>query len=261
MTCGIISPVTVMRARFVFSVTSRLSVRASHDCDKHEKRQVGGFLHGENMKRCKGCGRLRAYEEMVKDNRKPDGMGYICLECRADARQVLNSDPKRRNKKQEQEREFYKNNRERRRQASKDRYYAKHDQIRRQVQEWYESFSHVVKSRVSQWRKMNPEKKRINDRNRRDRKRSGGGTVTLKEWNDLKGKYNYTCLCCLRREPEIELTLDHVVALADGGKHVIENAQPLCGSCNSKKGKKNIDYRIKFQGCLSIADELGCTAK
>jgi hypothetical protein len=49
-TCGIISPVTVMRARFVFSVISRLSVRASHDCDKHEKRQVGGFLHGENMK-------------------------------------------------------------------------------------------------------------------------------------------------------------------------------------------------------------------
>jgi hypothetical protein len=50
MICGIISPVTVMRARFVFSVTSRLSVRASHDCDKHEKRQVGGSLHGENMK-------------------------------------------------------------------------------------------------------------------------------------------------------------------------------------------------------------------
>jgi hypothetical protein len=39
-----------MRARFVFSVISRLSVRASHDCDKHEKRQVGGFLRGENMK-------------------------------------------------------------------------------------------------------------------------------------------------------------------------------------------------------------------
>lgn len=32
------------KARFVFSPKSRLSVRASHDCDKHEKRQVGGFL-------------------------------------------------------------------------------------------------------------------------------------------------------------------------------------------------------------------------
>lgn len=38
------------RRVFCFSPNSRLSVRASLDCDKLEKRQVGGFLFGGNMK-------------------------------------------------------------------------------------------------------------------------------------------------------------------------------------------------------------------
>ena len=75
------------------------------------------------------------------------------------------------------------------------------------------------------------------------RKSKDRGVITAKEWGDLKAKYNYTCLACKRQEPEIELTLDHVKSLFDGGLNVIENAQPLCRSCNSSKGKRYIDYR------------------
>jgi 5-methylcytosine-specific restriction endonuclease McrA len=78
---------------------------------------------------------------------------------------------------------------------------------------------------------------------RRARIAQNGGTITGREWSDLKKKYNFTCLCCKRREPEIKLCLDHVIPIARGGPNTIENAQPLCVSCNTKKQTKTIDYR------------------
>lgn len=63
------------------------------------------------------------------------------------------------------------------------------------------------------------------------------------EWFRLIEAYNFSCLLCGRREPEIELTKDHIVPISAGGEHEIENLQPLCRSCNSKKGARTIDYR------------------
>jgi 5-methylcytosine-specific restriction endonuclease McrA len=60
---------------------------------------------------------------------------------------------------------------------------------------------------------------------------------------ELKAHYNYTCLACHRQEPEIELTIDHIVPLSRGGTNDTSNLQPLCKSCNSGKGERIIDYR------------------
>lgn len=69
------------------------------------------------------------------------------------------------------------------------------------------------------------------------------GSWTSEEWEALKARYNYTCLRCDRREPEIKLSLDHVVPVSKGGKNTIDNAQPLCRSCNSRKRTRDTDYR------------------
>lgn len=50
------------------------------------------------------------------------------------------------------------------------------------------------------------------------------------------------CLCCGNEE---RLTIDHVKPLDQGGRNEANNIQPLCRSCNSKKGRKEIDYRQK----------------
>jgi len=78
---------------------------------------------------------------------------------------------------------------------------------------------------------------------RRARKAQAEGSHTEAEWEALKARYNFTCLCCGKREPDIILTRDHVISLDTGGNDNIDNIQPLCKSCNSKKSTKSIDYR------------------
>ncbi|GAB6062304.1 HNH endonuclease [Deferrisoma palaeochoriense] len=43
------------------------------------------------------------------------------------------------------------------------------------------------------------------------------------------------CHYCGRRVPPSELTMDHVVPLARGGRSVRSNVVPACKDCNSKK--------------------------
>jgi 5-methylcytosine-specific restriction endonuclease McrA len=99
------------------------------------------------------------------------------------------------------------------------------------------------RARTKQWQRDNRDRVNTLAHNYRARKAGNGGEITAKEWKWLKEFYNYTCLCCGRCEPEIKLTLDHVVPISKGGKNVISNAQPLCGSCNTSKKDKTIDYR------------------
>ena len=76
------------------------------------------------------------------------------------------------------------------------------------------------------------------NRQRRIKRKNAEGSHTLKEWNDLKEKCNYTCQACGKIEPEIKLTVDHIIPLSKKGTDYIDNIQPLCKSCNPSKGNK-----------------------
>lgn len=80
------------------------------------------------------------------------------------------------------------------------------------------------------------------DRIKREKRRNAKGSYSREEWENLKKKYGYMCLCCKRFEPEIKLTVDHIVPIRKGGMNVTDNLQPLCRSCNSKKHLKIIKY-------------------
>jgi 5-methylcytosine-specific restriction endonuclease McrA len=75
------------------------------------------------------------------------------------------------------------------------------------------------------------------------RKSQAGGTYTTTEWYNLCRFYDFHCLRCNKKLPFDKLTLDHVKPVAQGGSSFIFNTQPLCKSCNSSKGNKEIDYR------------------
>ena len=89
----------------------------------------------------------------------------------------------------------------------------------------------------------NKEYRKVLQQNREAKKRENGGSHTLAEWETLKAQYNWTCPMCEKSEPEIKLTEDHIIPISKGGSNNIENIQPLCGSCNSKKHTKIIIFR------------------
>ena len=91
--------------------------------------------------------------------------------------------------------------------------------------------------------KANREKLTSYTNNRRARKLEAEGSHTEEEWQELKAFYKFKCLCCGKEEPEIKLTRDHVIPLTQGGANSINNIQPLCARCNSRKNYKHIDYR------------------
>lgn len=75
---------------------------------------------------------------------------------------------------------------------------------------------------------------------RRERLLKNGGVHSTGEWEALKARHNYTCKNCGKAEPAIKLTRDHIIAVSQGGSDNIENIQPLCVSCNSRKGTTSL---------------------
>lgn len=87
-----------------------------------------------------------------------------------------------------------------------------------------------------------PEKRRQYERTRRSMINGAVGKITYREELALFKKYDYRCLCCGR--DDVKLTIDHIVPISRGGSNTIENAQPLCSKCNSRKGNRSTkDYR------------------
>lgn len=69
------------------------------------------------------------------------------------------------------------------------------------------------------------------------REKNAIGSHTLKQWKELKESYGNMCAFC---KADKKLTKDHIIPLTKGGSNYIENIQPLCRNCNSKKNNKII---------------------
>lgn len=191
------------------------------------------------QKKCTECKKIKEISEFYNSKKSIDGKRHLCQEC-----------DRKRNKS----------------------YYHKHreSEILRAIK-WNKEHPDVSKKAIDRWHKAHPEKANEANRksrakypekqkektrkqrrlhpeisqacteNRRANKLKSGGKITAKEWRDVLKKYNHICLDCGRTD--VRLTQDHVVPLSMGGTHTIDNIQPLCGSCNSKKNTKIIDFR------------------
>ena len=116
-------------------------------------------------------------------------------------------------------------------------------------------------ARKNAYNEAHPGAALIRVRRRRACKADLLGGHTAMEWEACKVGYNYTCLGCGKREPEIKLTADHIKPVAggrlSGATNNIANIQPLCGKCNSQKGDRHdTDYRIYWNGGMPELPQL-----
>lgn len=103
----------------------------------------------------------------------------------------------------------------------------------------------VIKS-VRNYQKRHPEKVRLqkqaSERRRHGRKMAGRG-VSTQELRDLLEAYGGICAYCRVADAD---TIDHVMPLARGGHHEIENILPACRACNFEKHTMTLDeWQVK----------------
>ena len=81
------------------------------------------------------------------------------------------------------------------------------------------------------------EKGKITQKNSKHNRRAleATGSVTVQEWQLKLKEYGGCCANCGANE---RIEMDHIYPLSKGGKHHIDNIQPLCRSCNASKGAK-----------------------
>lgn len=208
-----------------------------------------------DKKRCSTCGEWKDKKEFFKNKSCKDGLSRQCKPCHTEnVSRTIDKDRKR-----EADRAWRLANPEKARQHSLRYYYKNAQQAYKRLVDWRKNNPEKRREQAEKWRLANPEKSKEADRrylashpekalekNRRRRAliKGNGGVITAQEWEALKEFYDYSCLCCRRQEPDIELTLDHVIPLKLGGINAISNAQPLCRACNASKGaRRTTDYR------------------
>lgn len=80
---------------------------------------------------------------------------------------------------------------------------------------------------------------------RRARKIGCGGSHTPKEWQQIVIRFGPCCPACGK---EGKPTKDHIVPLTRGGSDAAENLQPLCDSCNKRKGNRLVICYLPWRG-------------
>ena len=85
-------------------------------------------------------------------------------------------------------------------------------------------------------RENNRDKYMLYENTRRAREKFKSTGFSLKQWEMLKEIYDNRCAYCGKKSRK--LSLDHVVALANGGRHSADNIVPTCLTCNVRKNTK-----------------------
>lgn len=201
------------------------------------------------FKRCNKCGKIKLFTEFSNDGKKS-----VCRMCIAEySREWYAANIER-------EREKRLDYREKNIDSARERgreYSAEHkeqnklnmrrwrienlEKDRERTREWKNKNREKVNERDRARRKCNLEKDKIKSANRRAKIKGNGGKITKQEWDELKNKYGNKCLVPGCNCTNLEM--DHVIPIALGGIHTIENIQPLCAHHNREKSAKHIDYR------------------
>lgn len=180
------------------------------------------------IKVCSKCGRILVANEMNFNKGKGNyGLKYQCKRCRSiDEKQYYQ---KHKKEKSKYHKRYYKNNKEK---------IKKHQQEHKDEKAEYDKI----------YRKNNPHVKFNSHAKRKQLKKDQGNGVSKEQWFEMMNFFNW---CCAYSGEYIggdsnKRTLDHIVALINGGEHEIWNCVPMYSNYNYSKNSKNmIDWYIQ----------------
>ena len=234
-------------------------------------------MYSPTKKKCSKCGLYKSIHEFRKYKHSTGGRGWLCTMCnRESARAYYNLHKKpyidRASKWRKENPDKYKQSSKKCKIKNKDKYSLRawiygiinKDRIKKRRAEWLIQYKEKALANTQRWRKKNPEKSRewkkrhpemvaVHTQNRKAKTKGNGGTFTAKEWERLCHHYGNKCLCC--GKSNLKLTVDHVIPVSLGGSNSIDNIQPLCRSCNSRKSTRHVDYRSAASSGINTMPE------
>jgi 5-methylcytosine-specific restriction endonuclease McrA len=200
-------------------------------------------------KSCRVCNANNLLEHFSRYYKSSDGLNSRCRACAKDyydsnranilaQKAVYNKANRARQSKLRKI--YYEKNQDRLRSEKRKHYLANGETIRAKNRAWAKSNREKMNSYYRQYAVDRPDvilKKRIKRRVRM--MTNGVFQVTKKDLRRLLGK---PCVYC---GADKNMTLDHVIPIARGGRHSVGNLMPLCLSCNtSKQDKTFMEFRM-----------------
>jgi 5-methylcytosine-specific restriction endonuclease McrA len=189
--------------------------RDRYSIKKNSLKLIRQNTHRPGEKYCKYCNNWKSLEHFSYHQDHWDKLSHRCKEC---------------------DRKYYKD-------AYHKRSYIQIEYDRKRSHNWYSKNKERKLSQYNSWRKRNPDKSRAIWHRYKARKLNVGGTMDGELLEKIRQYYspNGKCLGCGKVK---KLAYDHIHPLMLGGENSITNIQPLCRSCNSRKGSRTIiDYR------------------
>jgi len=216
-------------------------------------------------KRCSRCHEYKSLDEFYSNRAQPDGYDNQCKKCRQHYRENNREHIRALQRQRYAENAEY---RQRKRQYLKKWRTAHRDEMIVYLRQWQEdnkdkvlawrqehkeetreknrNYHNTHKEAIQARKRANhrkyPHKTRVGTRHYRARKAAARGSFTEDEFQALCQHYEHRCLSCGKETGRLEA--DHVIPLVKGGDDFIDNIQPLCKSCNCRKGTQIIDYRV-----------------
>ena len=142
----------------------------------------------------------------------------------------------------ELQRRWSKKNPDKRKIQSRRRYVNNTEKCRAMSERWRKNNPDKIRKHCKLWRDKHPEKKKKYKQEYRG-KFTQAGEFNANLWNKKLELLNFRCVYC---GTDKRITCDHIIPLDKGGTNHIDNLQPLCVSCNSKKKNKLLIMYLRY---------------
>ena len=190
------------------------------------------------FKQCSECGEILHVSKFRKIKNGKDGVMKICKECR----KIY--EKKYRDEHREEISEYNKKYREEHKEERKEydkKYYEEHKEEKSiRFKKWYEEHKEERNEYCRNWQKNNPHVGFNSHGRRRSRLENQGNGITKEQWFECFEFFNWECAYSGIQLTKDNRSIDHIVALDNGGEHEIWNCVPMKKGYNTSKHTKDM---------------------